>query len=219
MCLKCMNYFSRFTTFWTVLFPNELATLIIFLIHVFNSVSRQHCEVWASQFPFLHSLRDVIPPSEACLYSHINWSLVQVQQQSSMGLSQSFPPKRVERLGHGLSSISRCRRDLCQSLVVLPWLRGLTWRMGMRLIQVARSLLVAVSPPVLPTLGGKGSMGVGTPDTSWSSASSSSSYAVLQVGRLFRFFDQWSSITCNRFVLSMDWGSPSSASIPSSLVL
>ena len=61
---------------------------------MFNSVSRQHCEVWASQFPFLHSLREVIPPSEACLYCHINWSLAQAQQQSSMGLSQSFPSKR-----------------------------------------------------------------------------------------------------------------------------
>ena len=64
------------------------------LVHVFNSVSRQHCEVWASQFPFLHSPRDVIPPSEACLYGHINWSLAQAQQQSSMGLSQSFPSLR-----------------------------------------------------------------------------------------------------------------------------
>ena len=62
------------------------------LVHVFNSVSRQHHEVWASQFPFLHSLRDVIPPSEACQYGHINWSLAQAQQQSSIGLSQSFPP-------------------------------------------------------------------------------------------------------------------------------
>ena len=36
----------------------------------------------------------MIPPSEACLYGCINWSLVQAQQQSSLGLSQSFPPKR-----------------------------------------------------------------------------------------------------------------------------
>ena len=63
------------------------------LAYLFNSVSRQHCEVWASQFPFLHSLRDVIPPSEACLYGHINWSLAQVHHQSSVGLSQSFPPR------------------------------------------------------------------------------------------------------------------------------
>ena len=61
------------------------------LAHLFNSVSRQHWEVWASQFPFLHSLKEVIPPSEACLYGHINWSLAQAH---SVGLSQSFPPKR-----------------------------------------------------------------------------------------------------------------------------
>ena len=48
----------------------------------------------------------------------------------------------------------------------------------MRLIQVARSLLVAVSSPVLQILGGKGSIGVGTPGVSWSSVSSLSSFAV-----------------------------------------
>ena len=61
------------------------------LAYLFNFVSRQHCEVWASQFPFLHSLREVIPPSEACLYGCINWSLAQAH---SVGLLQSFPPKR-----------------------------------------------------------------------------------------------------------------------------
>ena len=61
------------------------------LADLFNSVSSQHREVWASQFPFLQSLKEVIPPSEACLYGHINWSLVQAH---SVGLSQSFPPKR-----------------------------------------------------------------------------------------------------------------------------
>ena len=64
------------------------------LAHVFNSVSRQHHEVWASQFPFLCSLKDVIPPSEVCLYGHINQSLAQAHQQSSMGLSQSYPSER-----------------------------------------------------------------------------------------------------------------------------
>ena len=38
----------------------------------------------------------MIHPSKACLYSDINWSLVQAQQQSSMGLSLSFLYK-----GHG----------------------------------------------------------------------------------------------------------------------
>ena len=50
--------------------------------------------VLASQFPFLPHLKDVASPSEACPYDHINWSLTQAQQRSSMGLSQSFPLKR-----------------------------------------------------------------------------------------------------------------------------
>ena len=70
-----------------------------------------------------------------------------------------FPLRGVARPGHGLGSISQCRRDLCQGLVVHLWLRGIPWRVGMRLIQVARSLLIAVSPPVLPILGEKGAVG------------------------------------------------------------
>ena len=45
------------------------------LAHVFNFALRQHCEVWASQFPFLHSLKEVVPPSKAGMYGCINWSL------------------------------------------------------------------------------------------------------------------------------------------------
>ena len=64
------------------------------LAYLFNSVSRQYHKAWASQFPFLHSLWEVIPPREACLYSHINWSLAEAHYVS---LSQSFPPKRGGR--------------------------------------------------------------------------------------------------------------------------
>ena len=114
-----------------------------------------------------------------------------------------FLLKGVARQGHGLDSISQCRRDLFQGLVVLPWLRGLTWESGMRLVQVARSLLVAMSPLILLIFGGKGSVGVSTPDVSWCSASSSSSSTVFQVGMLFKFFNQWRSIPSNRFLLNM----------------
>ena len=68
-----------------------VGNLACILAHLFNSVSRQCWEVWASQFPFLHSLKEVVPPSEACVYGHINWSLAQAH---SVGLSQSFPPNR-----------------------------------------------------------------------------------------------------------------------------
>ena len=69
------------------------------------------------------------------------------------------------------------------------WLRGLTWRQGIRLVKVARSLLVAVSPPVLLMLRGKESVEVGTSGVLQSSTSSSSSSAVFQVGMLFKYFD------------------------------
>ena len=52
-------------------------------------------------------------------------------------------------------------------------------------------------------------MGVGTLDVlepSTSSSSSSSTSATFQVGMLFKFFDQWRSITSNRFVLNIVWG-------------
>ena len=74
---------------------------------------------------------------------------------------------------------------------------------------MARSLLVVASPPVLLNLEEMRGMGVSTldvPEPSTSSASSSSTSATFQVGMLFKFFDQWRSITSNRFVLNMVWG-------------
>ena len=83
------------------------------LAHLLNSVSRQCHEVWASQFPFLHSLKEVIPPSEACLYGCINWSLVQAH---SVVCLSPFLLKGVARPDHGLISNSQYKRDLCQGL-------------------------------------------------------------------------------------------------------
>ena len=138
----------------------RVGNLACILAHLFNSVPRQCCEVWASQFPFLHSLKEVIPPSEACLYGHITWSLAQAH---SVGLSQSFPPKRGGKARPWTGFQLKYRRDpcqgLCQGLVGHLCLRGLTWRVGMRLVQVARSLLVTVSPPVLLSREEKGTWG------------------------------------------------------------
>ena len=58
------------------------------LAYMFNSASRQCCKIWASQFSFLH-VHDTVSPSDAYLSDHINWSLAQAHQQSSLGLSQS----------------------------------------------------------------------------------------------------------------------------------
>ena len=73
---------------------------------------------------------------------------------------------------------------------------------------MVRSLLVVLFPPVLLSPDGKVGMQVGTPDVSQPSTSSSSSStsAPFQVGMLFKFVDQWRSITSNRFVLNMVQG-------------
>ena len=91
---RCMNYLPRIMTFCTMLYLNGFIILLILRIY-FNSVLRQHCEVWASQFPFLHHFKHTVPPSENCLYGHINWSLAQAQKQSFLGLSQSLISLRV----------------------------------------------------------------------------------------------------------------------------
>ena len=91
----------------------QVGNSVCILAHLFNSVSRQCREILASQFPFLHSLKEVIPPSEACLYGHINWSL---EQAHSVGFLSLFLLRRLARPDHGLGSNSQCRRDLCQGL-------------------------------------------------------------------------------------------------------
>ena len=70
---------------------------------------------------------------------------------------------------------------------------------------MVRSLLVMLFPPVLLSQEGNVDVGVGAPDVSQPSTSSSSSStsAPFQVGMLFKFFDQWRSITSNRFMLNM----------------
>ena len=114
---KWVNYLPRLT-FCTMLCPKSIENSAHILVHVFNSTSKQPHKVLATQFPFHHSLNDVVSLGEACLYGHINWSLAQAQKQSSIGLSQSFPPREVAKPGQGLGSLCLCKRGMCQSLLV-----------------------------------------------------------------------------------------------------
>ena len=177
------------------------------LSYLLNSVSRQCHEVWASQFPFFHSLREVIPPSEACLYGHINWSLAQAH---SVGLHQSVPPR--------MGGKARPQTGFQFTIQKRPMSGSVPGTSGASLPK--RPHLKSgneAHPSSKKSAGGsvstssaesrrKGGMGVGTPDVpepSASSASSSSTSATFQVGMLFKFFYQWRSITSNRFVLNM----------------
>ena len=68
-----------------------------YILAYFNSASRWHNEVLASQFPFVYSIEDSITPSQASLYRCINWSLTQAHHQSSLGLSKSSPSMKGAR--------------------------------------------------------------------------------------------------------------------------
>ena len=63
--------------YWTELLLNGLE---LYFNVSFNTVPRQHHKVWDLHFPYLHSFMDNVPPSEACLYDHINWSLAKIWQ-------------------------------------------------------------------------------------------------------------------------------------------
>ena len=52
---------------------------------------------WASQIPFLHNIKKSVPPSEACLYGCISWSLAQFHQPSLFELSQFSTSMRGAR--------------------------------------------------------------------------------------------------------------------------
>ena len=130
------------------------------LAHPFNSVSRQHHEIWASQFPFLHSLKEMILPSEACLYGHINWSLAQAH---SVGLSQSFPPKRAGKARPQTGfHFTVQKRPLSGSVLgtsgaSLPKRPHL--KSSNEVHPSGKNLLVAVSPPFLQSHEEKGEWG------------------------------------------------------------
>ena len=161
------------------------------LAYLFKSVSRQHHEVWDSQFPFLHSLKEVIPPSEACPYVHINWSLAQAH---SAGLSQSLPPNRGGK--------SRPQAGFQFTVQKRTMSRSVPGTSGAFLPK--RPHLESGNEACLndkESAGGhvstrfseskrKGGCGVSTPDgpePSTSSASSSSTSATFQVGMIFKF--------------------------------
>ena len=143
-------------------------------------------------------------------YGHINWSLAQAH---SVGLSQSFPPKRGGK--------ARPQTGFQFTVQKRPMSGSVLGTSGASLPK--RPQLESGNEACLSgkkSAGGsvstssaesrrKGGMRVSAPDVSepsTSSSSSSSPSATFQVGMLFKCFDQWRSITSNRFVLNMVWG-------------
>ena len=120
LCLKCVNCFSSFMTFWTMLFPGSILR------------SGLHSSLFftASGMWFLLvglACMEVLTGIWCRLSKCLPWVCLNL-----------FPLRGVARQGHRLDSISQCKRDLWEGLVVYLWLRGLTWRLGMRLIQCGK---------------------------------------------------------------------------------
>ena len=88
------------------------------LAHVFESASRKCLKIWTSQFHFLKRLKDVVPPSEVCLYGHIDQSWHRLNNSLRCAFLSLFPLRQIAKSDKGLGSISMCKRDLYQSLVV-----------------------------------------------------------------------------------------------------
>ena len=161
------------------------------LSYLFDSASTQHHKVWASQFPFHHSIKDFIPPTEACLYGCINWYLAQAHHKSSIGLSQySISMRGPRTMTSVLCSETTCAgASLPKKSHLDPKSHGCHGgrkSMAGELTSTSDSL----------TLGRKGVMGTIIPNVSQSSRSS----CIVQVRTLPKFLDPWRNITSDRFV-------------------
>ena len=183
-------------TFWTMLCPRSWELHLYFsmcLILLPGSIIRSglHCSLFFTS--------SSIPTGEVCLCGHINVFLTEAQQQFLIGLSL-FLSKR----GH------KAR----------PW-TGFHFTVQKRPMPASGGAFLAKRPhlesgtetnPGGKKCAGSGvsassadarKMGAGTPNVSQTMASSSSSSLGFKVGMLSHFWDQWRSITSNRFVLNM----------------
>ena len=113
LCLKFVNYFSRFTTFWTMLFPNELGTWLIFehmcLILFPGSIVRSGLH---SSLFFTVSGMWFLLVRPACM-AVLTGLWCRLSSTFLWVCLSFFFLRGVARPGHKLGSISRCRRDLC----------------------------------------------------------------------------------------------------------
>ena len=133
-----MNCLPRFMILWMVLLSKWVGNTACILAYLFSSASRQCREVWASQFAFLHNIKDSVLPSVACLYDCINWFLAKAHHQSSFGLSKystSVGGAKAKSIVGFWFSVQK----QSQSLVVPPCQRSLTLVLGLRVIRLAGS--------------------------------------------------------------------------------
>ena len=156
--------------------------------------------LWSLGFTvsLFHNVCDSIPPTEAGLYGHINWSLAQAHHECPLGLSQSSISMRGTRaipkagfgfnvqkwpvLASGGASLAQKPHFDTRS-ESHPGVRKSAWGASTNSIYLKQ----------------KGTMGDIVPDVLHSTSSSPSSSSVVQIGTLSNILDQWRSITFNSF--------------------
>ena len=93
---KLIHYFSSHPVtfgFWTSLPPDNIRGLTSLSDFEAGTGAAVHSTLDTGQL----TIKDSIPPSKDCLYECINWSLVQAQPQSFLGLCQSSTSMRGAR--------------------------------------------------------------------------------------------------------------------------
>ena len=120
-----------------------LVIQLVFSI-LFHSAFRQHCEVWTLQFPFIHSFRNTLPLSEACLMVMLIGLWLRLSNNLPFCLTQSSTS-----LTFGKARLKSCsgfmfKITLSCILMVDHRQRSLTWNLKIRIIRIAEINLVYI---------------------------------------------------------------------------
>ena len=129
------------------------------LASLFNFASRQHFEVWDSQYPLFKILRPLLHLMKLAYKARLTglWHMLSNNLPLAYLSLQSL--QEDAGLDQGLVFSLMCKSSLWQNLVGPLWQRSLGQILAWIVIRVAGSSLVLVHPPVTLTLNMIGSHG------------------------------------------------------------
>ena len=84
---KCMKYVPKLMRFFYNAVSNLVGNVSHILSYLLDSASRQCCESWALQFPFIHDFKDILPPSGLAFMVALTGSLLRLSNNLPMACS------------------------------------------------------------------------------------------------------------------------------------